>query len=513
MLMAGATLLYVQQVPPVYEAEATLQVSPSTPDGSNRPQDAVQLVQTYVEAIRVRPVLEAAAAQAGVTISPGELAKRVSARTVRDTELLRILVDDSDPQTAARLANAVADVFIAKNREAKASQFASSRDNLSRLVDSLRSDLDARTKQLETLKAEPESQARDTDIARLQAEVVQLQNTYGATVRSYEELRVAEARGASTLIVLESAESPAVPIYPRPFQTVLVGGVVGLALAILLAVVAQRVDDRLREPSQVATEMRVTCLGTIPRIHDGSQSAPEQLRQHLADSYRLVRSSLLAALMDQSRRTLLVTSPEMGDGKSTVAASLAMALAESGEQVVLVDADLHHPRQSTLFELPGQVGLSTLLVDLNRPLSQALYPADVPNLWILPAGPPSADPSGLLASRAFEHRLRELHRVCDVVLIDTPPVLAASDAALLGSRADGVILVLDATKSRGRRSKQALETLIASGATVVGTVLNKCAIDSTEYSAYATYHQFAQTPGADTQDEPYELVPVREALS
>ncbi len=492
VLAAGAALFYVSTIEPVYEAQVTLQVSPGTP-GTSSPQDAAQLVQTYAEAIRVRDVLQAAAEQAGVQISPGDLAKRLSARAVRDTELLRVVVDETDPQIAARLANAVATVFMATNREHQVNQFASSRDNLAGLVASVQKDMDERTREIQTLKAQPDSQARTADIARLQAEVVQLQDTYGATLRSYEDLRVAEARNANTLIVLESAEPPGAPIYPRPLQTALLAGVAGLTLAILMAGAAQRFDDRLRDPSRVATEIGLTPLGTIPRMRDGWSADPEQLSKRLAGSYRLVRSSLLSGLGDRPHRSLLLTSPDPGDGKSVVAACLAIALAESGEQVVLVDADLHRPKQTDLFEIAGDTGLSSLLTDPERSIGSVLQPADVPNLWILPAGPLAADASGLLTSRRFEHRLRELLRLFEVVLIDAPPVLAAPDAALLGSSSDGVIMVLDATRSRGRRARKALETLTASGATVVGSVLNKVSIADTEYSAYAGV--------GDTQDE------------
>ena len=481
LLLAGPVLgalagyIVLHQIPPVYAGRLMLVVNPGTSVAGNSPDDlrgGELLAQTYAETIRTRPILEAAAQRAGVQASYQDLQRRVSVQPITNTQLIRITAEDGNPDVAARLANVTAEVFIASNLDAQASRFASSRENLQRLVDSARSDADRLAQELAQVQNQPSSPTRATDLARLQSEVAQAQATYNASVRSYEDLRIAEARSMNTLTVAEPAVTPDQPVRPQPLQTVVLAALVGAALATGLALLRQFIDDRVDDPEQVVTTTGVPVLGVIPRC-DGEAELPDGVRQQFAESYRLALSNLVATTAALPPKTLLVVGTERRDGRSTVAANLAIVMAESGLRVVLVDADFRRPCQWELFDGSNQYGLSGLLRSPELAVSAVLQPTRVPGLQLVASGPTQADSSALLTSSRVADRLAELRQTCDVVVLDSPPILSSPDAVLLARRVDAAVLVVDAAVSRMRRVSLAVNLLRQAGATLVGVVVNR----------------------------------------
>ncbi len=485
--------LVVREIPPVYEASVILQVAQGNVAGTGGDSNSLdQLARTYVEAVKTRGVLTQAAEKIGLALPYRTLQQRVNARLVRDTQLLRISAEDTDRAQAARLADAVAQVFVARNQEAQASRFAGSRDSLGRLVSSLQADIDDHTRQIERLKAQPASAARDAELARLQNDLTQLQSAYGASVRSYEDLRVTEARSANTLTVLESAAIPEDPIRPNRLLVIVLSVLGGFLVAGGFAAGAEYLDDGLRDRQRVATATGLVTLGTIPR---GDARDGVAARRRL-ESYRLLLSNLLVATSDEGMRTLMVASPGIGEGKSTTAANLALVLAETGQRVILVDGDLHRPTQMRLFDLPNRSGFSTLLLNPREPATSVLRPTKIPSLQVITAGPAPADPSALFSSKRLDERIAELTELCDVVVFDTPPLRAQPEAALLSSRVDAALLVLDASKSRRRDAARALEMLHTSGAAIAGVVLNRVPQKSMDYATYGEYAKEPAEPGS-----------------
>jgi len=482
----------VRQIPSVYQATVTLLVgegsASSNSQGSDLLRSAEQLAQTYAEAVRTRPVLVEAANQVGLSATFKELMDRVHANRVANTQLMRISAESTDPSLAANLANTVAQVFVAKNQEVQTSRFASSRDSLGHLVDAQQADLGTRTRDLEELRALPASPERDSQLALVQAQLTQLQAVHGETLRSYEDLRVLEARGMNTLTVIEPAVSPEDPIRPNRLLVTMLAVLGGLALAIGAAGITEYLDDALRDRQRIALSTGLATLGLIPRGEPGT-ALRDPAGRRMAENYRLLRSNILASLPTPDKlRTLLIASPAMGEGKSTTAANMAIALAESGRRVVLVDADMHRPTQMKLFSVSGRHGLSTLLLDREASPTAFLQSTWLPNLSVLPAGTTPPDPSALLSSTRVDDLFAQLHELCDVVVLDSPPLLAQPDAALLGTRADGVLLIIDATRSRGRQASRALEMLSESGGVVLGAVLNRIPRKAMDYPAYDSYY-------------------------
>jgi capsular exopolysaccharide synthesis family protein len=363
-------------------------------------------------------------------------------------------------------------------------------------VETLRGPVDARRAQIEALRAQPVDPGRDAELARLQRELGQLETGYNAAPRSNEDLHIAEARGSNTTVVLEQARPPEQPARPSWRIVTALAALAGLAVAVGLLLLVEYLDDVLRDDARVTRTTGLVTLGFIPRGAASEQVAGGgDRRAH--ESYRLIGHNLLVATANMNLHLLMVTGPGIGEGKSVAAANLALALAETGLRVILVDADLHRPSQAQLYGVTNRRGLSTLLVNEQETAANVVQATHLSNVQLLPAGPPVPDPSALLTRTQVSARLDELTRLCDVVIVDTPPVLAQPDAQLLASQVDATVLVVDATRSRGRDAARTVDSLHRSGGVVVGVILNRVA---PRRMGYTTRDRAADQPAAQVSE-------------
>jgi capsular exopolysaccharide synthesis family protein len=191
---------------------------------------------------------------------------------------------------------------------------------------------------------------------------------------------------------------------------------------------------------------------------------------------------------------LVVTSASPGEGKSTIACNLAATIAYAGKHVVLVDADMRRPSLHRFFKVSNQIGLTTLLLDNTLPVESALINTSVAGLKLMPSGPLPPNPADLLGSEPMKQRLEQIRERADVVIFDTPPVLAVTDAAILGGLCNGIIIVVDAGRTRSQVVKRAKEALDQLDLKVTGVVLNKLAARHTR-AYYSYYYSHADSKG------------------
>lgn len=206
-----------------------------------------------------------------------------------------------------------------------------------------------------------------------------------------------------------------------------------------------------------------------------------------AEAYRTLRTNLQFAALDTPLRVLLITSVGPGEGKTTTAANLGIAMAQSGSKVIVIGGDLRKPTLHYAFELRNTVGLTNVLTGAVS-WEDALQPTDVDGLFILPAGPIPPNPAELLASKRMQELLEELKGHCDVVIIDAPPVLAVTDAGVLSRMADGVLLVVHVGVTPREVAKAAKDQLLQVGARLLGLVVNGLSGESGYYYYY--YHRY-----------------------
>ncbi len=211
----------------------------------------------------------------------------------------------------------------------------------------------------------------------------------------------------------------------------------------------------------------------------------EQPKSPIAEAYRTLRTNIQYAKVDGELKVLLFTSAGPGEGKSTVAANTAVALAQAGQKVILVDCDLRKPVQHHVFRL-NKKGLTNCLVG-ESPAIELLQDTEAPNLRVLTSGPIPPNPAELLGSSRMGLALDALKEIADFVVLDCPPVIAVTDASVLSRKADGVILVLDANAVRPEMAQKAKELLEKAQANILGAILNRAEIEA-EHSYYYYYY-------------------------
>ncbi|MDY6876364.1 MAG: CpsD/CapB family tyrosine-protein kinase [Chloroflexota bacterium] len=202
-------------------------------------------------------------------------------------------------------------------------------------------------------------------------------------------------------------------------------------------------------------------------------------RSPAAEAYRTLRTNLTFAALDKPIETLVVTSAAPGEGKSTVLANLAVTMAQGERRTILVDADLRRPGLHEIFGVVNDRGLTTMIVEGMALDDPPLIDVGVDNLWLMPSGPMPPNPADILGSRKMEEIIAALKTQADVVLFDAPPVIAVTDAAVLGTKVDGVLLVVCAGRTRREHAQRARELLERVHVRIVGAVLNDAPRDVT----------------------------------
>lgn len=275
------------------------------------------------------------------------------------------------------------------------------------------------------------------------------------------------ARPNAQIVVQQRAGLPEVPVSPKKARTLAVAGVVGLLLGVLAALVRDRLDGTIRRPETAESITGVGVIGEVP----GAGGPPVAFgggNAEVADAFRELRTNLQSLEVSPGPRVLLVTSSAGGEGRTSTAVNLALALAESGHSVVVVDADLRRPRVASCFDLADGPGLSAVLTG-GAELSDALQQSRFPGVSVLPAGAPPESPTEILGRGAARQVFGELSTRFDYVVVDSPP-MTVKDAALLSANAEGVLLVVRYGRSARKSLVRAVAALRRAGAPVTGVV-------------------------------------------
>ena len=292
-------------------------------------------------------------------------------------------------------------------------------------------------------------------------------------------------------------------VAPVLFQSLLLGAALGLLLGGGLALTAELSDRGFRTPTEIRRRLGVPVLGHIPQLriigNVEKQSAGGLDRlltcfyrpsSREAEAYRGVRTQLYFSTQGRGHQVIQITSPGPGDGKSTLAANLAISIAQSGKRVVLLDCDFRKPRVHKLFNLSNpDVGLASVMGGDAR-LEAAIRTCEIENLYLMPCGERPANPAELLTRPKFQELLAELRERYDFVVIDSPPVLAVSDPSAVAPRVDGVLVVLRMSKNTRPAAERTREQLAGVGARILGVVVNASNDRAAGYGGYGYTYQY-----------------------
>lgn len=315
--------------------------------------------------------------------------------------------------------------------------------------------------------------ATDATSQQVQSTMALYQQIRANLLSSYETIRLARLNSTSTILPIEPAIAPTDRIRPKTLNNIGLGAVLGLMLAAGIAFLVEYLDDTLKTAEQIGQVLGLPVIGYIANFEHKSTSAyvTDNPRSPVSEAFRTLRTNLEFAAVDQPIRTLLVVSAHPAEGKSTIAANLAVTLAQGGKHVFLMDADLRRPNVHRFFNLTNRAGLSDLFRDTVS-LADVTRAWRDPNLCIVTSGDIPPNPADLLSSKKMETILNSIKQTADIVIVDAPPFVVA-DASILASRVDGVLLVIQPGKTPTDAALSTIEQMKRSGARVVGVVMNR----------------------------------------
>jgi non-specific protein-tyrosine kinase len=322
----------------------------------------------------------------------------------------------------------------------------------------------------------------------LQSTLSNQQLAYASLLGTYLSVRLTQAQLLDVSVV-EPAVPPVEPIRPNiPVYTFL-GAFVGLVFSGGLAFLMEFLDRSFETSEDVGQVLPLPTLGTIPRFQANGRRdtlvASTALLSPASEAYRTMRTNLRFASVDEPLRTLLITSAEPGAGKTTVTANLGVVCAQAGLEVVLIDTDLRRPTLHRLFDLGNHTGLTDLLLGDVQDVEKCMVGTEIDGLRLITSGPIPPNPSELLSSKMMEAVLAQVQNSADLVILDTPPTLAVTDAAVLAPKVDGVILLIEAKQTSHEAARRAWEAQQRVGATILGIVLTKAKLERKSYYYYA----------------------------
>lgn len=417
-------------------------------------------------------------------------------------------------------------------------QLASAREKLRVEVDGMLAAAEAKLTEIKTVEAGVRSALEGANKAgldlslqeityrRLERERDNAARLYGTILERTADTDLTRAIEVSLVRVIDRALPPTFSYYPSHQRNLTVGALLGVMLGLGIAFMLAQLDRVLRTVED-AEALGITILGIIPRIEDGAVSratnyarrrrknAPELItnrdlvvhthpKSTVAESCRTIRTNLTFMGADRPQRSLVVTSASPREGKTTVAISLAISLAQSGKRVLLIDTDLRKPRVHKALGRSNSRGVTSVLVD-EALLKSAIQTTDVPGLDLLPSGPIPPNPSELLHTKQFRALIEEVSRLYDHVLLDSPPLGAVTDAAIIAPQVSAVIIVLHGQKTTRDAARSALRQLRDVSAHITGGVLNDVDLGARHYGygSYYYYHSegYYQTEAEEPRSE------------
>jgi len=439
LVAVGAASTYSILQTPEYSATAKVFVSTqSTGSTSELVQGSsftVQRVKTYSDLVNTPIVLLPVIGSLNLEVTSDALAKKVAASAPLDTSIIGVTVTDTNPVRAAETANAIS-------------------ESLTNVV------------------ADIETPAGPDAVSPVK------------------------------LTPAQQATVPSVPVSPNVPLNIALGALVGLALGVGIAVLRETLETRIRNQRDVEQVTDTPILGGI--VFD-SKAQERPLIVHVdprsprAESFRTLRSNLQYLDVERTDRAFVVTSSIEAEGKSTTGANLAIALADSGSRVLLVDADLRRPKIADYMGIEGAVGLTDVLIG-KAELKDVIQPWGRAQLFVLPAGHIPPNPSELLGSARMTHIIAEFNRAFDVVIFDSPPLLPVTDAAVLAKNVGGAIIVVAAGRTHKNQLQGALAALSNVGASVSGLVLTMLPTKGPDAYGYGNYG-YGYGYGSDLETE------------
>ena len=483
-LVAGGTAYWsLSRQQELYSATATLYITQPQNAGAqdlSGLQAGERLGATYQQLVGTDPVLTAVIQNLNLPITLPELRAMVSASAVTGTQLLKVSVSDTDPARSAQIANAVATEFSASIAKQTTELSSSSKQELEQQIADTNAQIAELNQQIQDIdqSADAASPAKQAQLASLRASLNQLQASVGNLLLQRQQMDLNEAAVQNRVTLWEEARVPTAPYAPRTMLYTALAIFAGLVLAVGGIVLIEYLDNTVKGDTDFTALINAPVLSAINLM---SHVVPgrhqlfviDEPKSSVSEAVRLLRTNIEFAAATKEIALLGVTSANSGEGKSTIVANLAVAMAQSGITVAIVDADLRRPSQHRIFQVSNERGLTNLITHPTDHWMSAAVNVGIPNLVLMPSGPLPPNPADLLSLDRFKGLLRQMSQSVDMVLVDTPPVLAVSDPLVVTPHLDGTVFVCQANKTRTDAVQRAVTQLRSGNVRILGVVINR----------------------------------------
>jgi len=479
-LVVGSGVYIINKLTvPTYKATTTILINQARTTNSSQDYSALlaidRLAKTYRELLLQRVVLEKVISDTAPGFSVDRLAKNIIVEVVRDTQLISLSVEDTNPKRAMLFANAIVKEFMVQNQFRQANRYTATKQSLQEELNKIQEEITKTQSAVDNLKIGETDQL--TEQTRLQTLLAQYRNSYSNLLKSYEDVRLEEARSSDSIDIIDEASLPQAPIRPNVSLSTLMGTLVGLLGAISIALFIEYLDDSVKSPEQIE---QLTGVSVLSLISLGKKQArinkPLALVQPYSpalEAYGILKANLEMVELEKPAHTLMVASSNRQEGTTTTAVNLAVTIAQSGKEVILVDTDLRQPNLHTWFNQPNDKGITNLLLDPTAKIEDYLIPTDVPGLSLLPSGPLTTSPTELLSSKPMAALIEQLKGHANVIILDGSALLPVLTSSLLTRYCDATILVVKIGSTRTSDLKKVCSRLGQSSVRLLGVVLNQ----------------------------------------
>jgi capsular exopolysaccharide synthesis family protein len=514
-IVLGGTASYTLSQPTRYESRATLLLNPAVPNPLVpyiQSDLAANLAESYTQLIHTRSFAESVVKQLPFSMAPDDLTEAITTRLAGNTLFYTITGEADHPDQAQQLVSTVLKVFLSvKNAERQAGTNtdggdvrSEARQRMDTQLQYLEDQIKSYEAEIKTLQAQPATPARDDQLLQLRGQLVSLQQTETQTLLAVVQLGENTSAVDSALVI--DQPTPGREVSSKLPTNLFLAGLAGLLLGLGLAFLRNYLDSTIRSPEHLEELLGVEPMAILaeptgaakrqltPRRRAAARAGRASLvtlgspLSATAEHFKMLSTNIHFATMENPIRSLVVTSAGPQEGKSFTAANLAITMAQAGNRVILVDADLRQPSLHQVFNLPNVIGFSDLVYGKATQVPDTLQAvAGVPTLAVVTSGPLPPNPYALVNSPQAAKVMAQLAEAADLVIYDSSPAGAVSDPLILASRTDAVLLVIGAGMARRALVARVIQNLRHVGATVVVPVLNRAKKQDTppywEYTA------------------------------
>jgi tyrosine-protein kinase len=483
---------------PVYQASSWVVIKEKPLESSVLDQTISQLssqpersVETNVELLKTKEMAKKVIDSLQLDTSSGALLEKMSVKPISNTNIIEIKARDRYPEVARDIANQYAIVYQDWRRSENVKDISKARSEVWEVLQKTKDEAIDLSRQIQgnfTAANIPEEVKVEQQIAY---------NYYVELQRIYRQLSISEDLMSGGLEVVSDSDAPSSPVVPRPLRNGLLAFFLSVMLGLGLAFLVDYLDDTIEGRDEAQRLFNAPVLGEIPRqreLEDDQRRSTLVMvsdpKSPISEAFRALRTNIQYINYERQLKTLMITSCGPAEGKSFVTANLAVALAEAGHEIMIIGADMRRPAIKDFFHISNEEGLSSLLIG-RKSFEECLKSGGKPNLSILPSGPLPPNPSELIGSRRMNEVLAKSKTMADIILLDTPPVLAVSESAVLAPRCDGVIIVVNIDVAKKDEVRKTHDLLMQVKSNVVGLIINY--VEGTKSYGYYYYYSGDKT--------------------